>query len=175
MSARKTEGLVMWLSKNSQLAVTVLMEIGLHEHAGPVSLAVIQSRRPISTTRLEQTFSKLRRAQLVESTRGPGGGYVLAMAAEKISVADIVLAIEPPDIHTDKLPDALVSDGIWRQLKQKIQLELQGISLRQLLGAQGLEDAQRSRFADQAMGLRAVSPSRPDMPWWPVPSLISAS
>jgi hypothetical protein len=44
-----------------------------------------------------------------------------------------------------------------------------------LLGAQRLEDAQRSRFADQAMGLRAVSPSRPDMPWWPVPSLISAS
>ena len=93
----------MRLSKDSQLAVTVLVEVGLHEHDGPVSLAAIQSRHDISTTRLEQVFSKLRRAQMVDSTRGPGGGYCLAMASEKISMADIVLAIEPADASVGKV------------------------------------------------------------------------
>jgi Rrf2 family iron-sulfur cluster assembly transcriptional regulator len=165
----------MRLSKDSQLAVTVLVEVGLHEHDGFVSLAAIQSRQDISTTRLEQVFSKLRRAQMVDSTRGPGGGYCLAMASEKISLADIVLAIEPADDSEGKVQNSSVIDRLCQQLNQKIQQELQGISLRQLMAAQRLEDAQRSRLHGQAMRLRAVSPSRPDMPWWPVPSVISAS
>jgi Rrf2 family iron-sulfur cluster assembly transcriptional regulator len=165
----------MRMSKDSQLAVTVLMEVGLHEHEGPVSLVAIQSRHDISTTRLEQVFSKLRRSHLVDSTRGPGGGYCLAMASEKISLADIVAAIEPAEPSTSQAQDLLVSDRLWRQLNKKIQQELESISLRQLLGAQRLEDAKRRRPVDQPMGLRAVRPSRPDMPWWPVPSAISAS
>lgn len=165
----------MRLSKDSQLAVTVLVEVGLHERDGPVSLAAIQSRHEISTTRLEQVFSKLRRANLVDSTRGPGGGYCLAMASEKISLADIVSVIEPVDPHSEKSHIDSVGDRVFQQLNQKIQQELQGINLRQLLAAQRLEDAQRTRLDDQAMGLRAVRPSRPDMPWWPVPSEISAS
>ena len=165
----------MRMSKDSQLAVTVLMEVGLHEHEGPVSLAAIQSRHDISTTRLEQVFSKLRRSQLVDSTRGPGGGYCLAMASEKISLADIVEAMEPAEPSTSQAQDFLVSDRLWQQLNQKIQQELQRISLRQLLSAQRAEDAKHSRLELQPMGLRAVRPSRPDMPWWPVPSAISAS
>ena len=165
----------MRMSKDSQLAVTVLMEVGLHEHKGPVSLAAIQSRHDLSTTRLEQIFSKLRRSHLVESTRGPGGGYCLAMASEKISLADIVEAMEPAEPSTSQAQDFLVSDRLWQQLHQKIQRELQNISLRQLLSAQRAEDAKHSRLELQPMGLRAVRPSRPDMPWWPVPSAISAS
>lgn len=165
----------MRMGKDSQLAVTVLMEVGLHEHEGPVSLAAIQSRHDISTTRLEQVFSKLRRSHLVDSTRGPGGGYCLAMASEKISLADIVAAIEPPESITGQAQDFVVSDRLWQQLNQKIQRELQSISLRQLLGAQRAEDAKHSRLVLQPMGLRAVRPSRPDMPWWPLPSAISAS
>ena len=164
----------MRMSKDSQLAVTVLMEVGLHEHEGPVSLAAIQSRHDISTTRLEQVFSKLRRSHLVDSTRGPGGGYCLAMASEKISVADIVLAMEPAEAGLSATPNFLVSDRLWQQLNQKIHQELQGISLRQLLGAQRLENAQHQTRNAQA-GLRAVRPNKPDMPWWPVPSAISAS
>jgi Rrf2 family iron-sulfur cluster assembly transcriptional regulator len=165
----------MRMGKDSQLAVTVLMEVGLHEHEGPVSLAAIQSRHDISTTRLEQVFSKLRRSHLVDSTRGPGGGYCLAMASEKISLADIVAAIEPPESITGQAQDFVVSDRLWQQLNQKIQRELQSISLRQLLGAQRAEDAKHSRLVLQPIGLRAVRPSRPDMPWWPLPSAISAS
>mgnify|MGYP006182709947 CR=1 FL=1 len=133
----------MRMSKDSQLAVTVLMEVGLHEHEGPVSLAAIQSRHDISTTRLEQVFSKLRRSHLVDSTRGPGGGYCLAMASEKISVADIVLAMEPAEAGLSATQEFLVSDRLWQQLNQKIHQELQGISLRQLLGAQRIQQGQR--------------------------------
>jgi len=167
----------MRMSKDSQLALTVLMEVGLHEHEGPVSLAAIQSRHDLSTTRLEQVFSKLRRSQLVDSTRGPGGGYCLAMAmaSEKISLADIVEAMEPAESSTGQAQDFLVHDRLWQQLHQKIQRELQNINLRQLLSAQRAEDAKRIRLELQPMGLRAVRPSRPDMPWWPVPSAISAS
>ncbi len=165
----------MRMGKDSQLAVTVLMEVGLHEHEGPVSLAAIQSRHDISTTRLEQVFSKLRRSHLVDSTRGPGGGYCLAMASEKISLADIVAAIEPPESITGQAQYFVVNDRLWQQLNQKIQRELQSISLRQLLGAQRAEDAKHSRLELQPIGLRAVRPSRPDMPWWPLPSAISAS
>lgn len=104
----------MRLSKDSHLAVTVLVDVGLHQHSGPVSLAAIQSRHDLSTTRLEQVFSKLRRANLLDSTRGPGGGYCLVTASEKISMADIVWAIEPLDPNTDKAHDPSVSERVWR-------------------------------------------------------------
>lgn len=169
----------MRMSKLSQLAVTVLIEVGLREHEGPVSLAVIQSSLAISTTRLEQVFSKLRQSQLVDSTRGPGGGYCLADASEKISVADIVLAMEPmeatPDTLSDRGQDTSVSHRLWCAINQKILHELQNISLRQLLSAQRNEAAGQSKLLDQAVDLRATMPSRPETPWWPVPSVMSAS
>lgn len=165
----------MRMSKESQLAVTVLMEVGLYEHEGPVSLAAIQSRHDISTTRLEQVFSKLRRSQLVDSTRGPGGGYCLAVASEKISLLDIVLCVDPADPEVHSAIEPSVADRLWLQLNQKIQQELQSISLRQLLSAQRQQDAQRSRSEVHSRGLRAVKPSSPDIPWWPVPSVMSAS
>lgn len=165
----------MRMSKESQLAVTVLMEVGLHEHEGPVSLAAIQSRHDISTTRLEQVFSKLRRSQLVDSTRGPGGGYCLAVASEKISLLDIVLCVDPADPEVHSAIEPSVADRLWLQLNQKIQQELQSISLRQLLSAQRQQDAQRSRSEVHSRGLRAVKPRSPDIPWWPVPSVMSAS
>lgn len=165
----------MRMSKHSQLAVTVLIEVGLHEHEGPVSLMAIRSRLAVSTTRLEQVFSKLRQAHLVDSTRGPGGGYGLAVASEQISVADIVLAMEPLDMIEDPLEQASVSHRLWHLLNLKILQELQNINLRQLLTAQRQEDAKQARLAAQSLGLRAVNPSSPDMPWWPVPSVMSAS
>ena len=62
--------------------------------SGPVSLSAISERHQISLSYLEQLFSKLRQHQLVESTRGPGGGYSLARSAEKITMADIVSAVD---------------------------------------------------------------------------------
>ena len=134
----------MRMSKRSQLAVTALVEVALHEDEGPVSLVAIQSRHNITKTRLEQIFSKLRQFHLVDSTIGPGGGYSLAVAAEQIRVADIVLAMEPLDIFLETGEPSSVSDRLWLQLNQKLMQDLRNITLRQLVNAQRLEDAKQA-------------------------------
>ena len=84
----------MRLSTKGRFAVTAMIDVALRENAGPVSLADIAARHQISLSYLEQMFSKLRQRGLVESTRGPGGGYTLARGAEAITVADIIGAVE---------------------------------------------------------------------------------
>lgn len=135
----------MRMSKRSQLAVTALVEVALREGEGPLSLVAIQFRHNITKTRLEQIFSKLRQSHLVDSTIGPGGGYSLAMEAEQISVADIVLAMEPSDTFLQVGEAASVSDRLWLQLNQKMMQDLQSISLKQLVNAQSLEDAKQKQ------------------------------
>jgi Rrf2 family iron-sulfur cluster assembly transcriptional regulator len=73
-----------------------MLDLALREAAGPVTLAGISERQGISLSYLEQLFGKLRRAQLVDSVRGPGGGYTLAKLAGRISVADIITAVDEP-------------------------------------------------------------------------------
>jgi len=73
----------MRLSTKSRFAVTAMIDVALREDHGPVALAAISARHQISLSYLEQLFSKLRQSELVESTRGPGGGYSLARSAEK--------------------------------------------------------------------------------------------
>ena len=65
----------MRLTTKGRFAVTAMIDLALREHSGPVALAAISSRQQISLSYLEQLFGKLRRHELVESTRGPGGGY----------------------------------------------------------------------------------------------------
>ena len=62
----------------------------------PVSLRDISESQGISLPYLEQLFAKLRRAGIVNSTRGPGGGYYLAQSAEKTIIADIITAVDEP-------------------------------------------------------------------------------
>ncbi|MDP9900602.1 Rrf2 family transcriptional regulator [Variovorax ginsengisoli] len=86
----------MRLTTKGRFAVTAMIDVALHGRSGPVTLSAISQRQHISMSYLEQLFGKLRRHKLVESTRGPGGGYSLARKTEAISVADIVLSIEDP-------------------------------------------------------------------------------
>ena len=65
----------MRLTTKGRFAVTAMIDLGLRQSAGPVTLAAISQRQQISLSYLEQLFGKLRRNALVESTRGPGGGY----------------------------------------------------------------------------------------------------
>jgi Rrf2 family iron-sulfur cluster assembly transcriptional regulator len=73
-----------------------MIDLALREHNGPVTLAGISQRQKISLSYLEQLFGKLRRHELVESTRGPGGGYTLGRVAKDITVADIIFAVDEP-------------------------------------------------------------------------------
>jgi Rrf2 family transcriptional regulator, iron-sulfur cluster assembly transcription factor len=86
----------MRLTTKGRFAVTAMIDLGLRSTNGPVALAAISGRQQISLSYLEQLFGKLRRAELVESTRGPGGGYSLGRPASAITVADIIVAVDEP-------------------------------------------------------------------------------
>lgn len=86
----------MRLTTKGRFAVTAMLDLALREANGPVTLAGISERQGISLSYLEQLFGKLRRAQLVDSVRGPGGGYTLARTIDEISVADIIVAVDEP-------------------------------------------------------------------------------
>ena len=68
----------MRLTTKGRFAVTAMIDVAMHGTNGPVTLAAVSERQKISLSYLEQLFGKLRRAGLVDSVRGPGGGYSLA-------------------------------------------------------------------------------------------------
>ena len=73
-----------------------MIDVAMHGTGAPVTLAAVSERQKISLSYLEQLFGKLRRHGLVESVRGPGGGYNLANSADSVSVADVILAVDEP-------------------------------------------------------------------------------
>ena len=86
----------MGLTIADQAAVCALVDVALHQKNGPVALAGISERLRLSDAYLECIFLKLRSHWLVAKIRGVNGGYSLARSADRITVADIVLAIEKP-------------------------------------------------------------------------------
>ncbi len=86
----------MRLGTKGRYAVMAMTDLARHGRAKPVTLAEIASRQEISLAYLEQIFAALRRRGLVSSVRGPGGGYRLGRAADAISVADVVCAVDEP-------------------------------------------------------------------------------
>src|SRR2546428_13711418 len=87
---------IMRLTTKGRFAVPAMVDLALRQNRGPVTLAAISERQHISLSYLEQLFGKLRRATLVSSVRGPGGGYNLARGLQEISGADIVTAVAEP-------------------------------------------------------------------------------
>jgi len=129
----------MRLSTKSRFAVTAMIDVALREDRGPVSLAAISERHHISLSYLEQLFSKLRQQALVESTRGPGGGYSLARSADKITMADIVSAVDASadsESASGSEADSWMSSDLWSTLNEKMLAHLQSITLRQLVAEQ---------------------------------------
>lgn len=86
----------MKLTTKGRYAVTAMLDLALHDGQGPINLADIARRQEISLAYLEQLFAKLRRNSLVESARGPGGGYRLKRPADEISVQDVIAAVDEP-------------------------------------------------------------------------------
>lgn len=133
----------MRLTTKGRFAVTAMIDLALREQQGAVPLAAISARQKISLSYLEQVFSGLRRAQLVESTRGPGGGYTLARSAADISVADIFLAIDPDSAtgqhksgHDHGSDGHPMTDVLWQKLSVHMLQYMETISLRELVDEQ---------------------------------------
>lgn len=100
------EKVAMKLSTKGRYAVTALADIALHGGAGPVALAEISERQDVSLAYLEQLFVRLRRAGIVASVRGPGGGYVLARPAGELRVSEVMVAV-------DERLNAMGCSGNW--------------------------------------------------------------
>ena len=83
----------MRLTTKGRYAVTAILDIAQHGNDSPVAISSVSSRQGISQSYLEQLFSKLKKAMLVRSIRGPGGGYELALNPDAISVSDILTAV----------------------------------------------------------------------------------
>jgi Rrf2 family iron-sulfur cluster assembly transcriptional regulator len=130
----------MRMSTKSRFAVQAMIDLALRERSGPVALAQIANRQGVSLSYLEQLFSRLRRAGLVESTRGPGGGYTLGRRPADISAADIVNAVEDE-------PNEAAADQERMQLTRELWAELDAVMLRHLatVPLQQLVDEQRAR------------------------------
>ena len=129
----------MRLTTKGRFAVTAMMDVAMHGGSGPVTLAAVSSRQRISLSYLEQLFGKLRRSGLVESVRGPGGGYNLAKPQDSLSVADIILAVDEPIAATrcktgstkgcTKTGARCVTHDLWEELGQQIHVFLSSVSL----------------------------------------------
>ncbi len=105
---------------------------------GTVTLGAISERQNISLTYLEQLFSRLRKAGLVLSIRGPGGGYRLARPATGIRISDIMRAVEEPvsatrcDDHSDTGcmgEERCITHDLWSALNHHIEDFLDSINL----------------------------------------------
>ncbi|MCG2633375.1 MAG: Rrf2 family transcriptional regulator [Gammaproteobacteria bacterium] len=131
----------MRLTTKARYAVTAMLDLALHAGEGPVTLAGISSRQGISLSYLEQLFSRLRKSELVKSSRGPGGGYTLAKPADKISVVDVVTSV---DERVDSTGcngqrncrgenQACLTHDLWQDLSDQIYSFLSDISLGELV------------------------------------------
>jgi Rrf2 family iron-sulfur cluster assembly transcriptional regulator len=130
----------MRLTTKGRYAVTAMLDLALHYDQGAVTLAEIAKRQGISLSYLEQLFARLRRNGLVDSVRGPGGGYNLAHDPAKISVADIIVAINEnidarrcggkANCHGD---ERCLTHELWEELSDRIHSFLNSISLADLV------------------------------------------
>lgn len=140
----------MKLSTKGRYAVMAMADLARMGAEGPVTLSDIASRQEISLSYLEQLFAKLRRAGIVKSARGPGGGYRLARAASETRVADIMLAVEEP-VDVTRCRHQVrgcmtggarcITHDLWDELGRQIHLFLAGVSL---------DDVIRQRVAGRA-------------------------
>jgi Rrf2 family iron-sulfur cluster assembly transcriptional regulator len=133
----------MRLTTKGRFAVTAMIDVAMHSGKGPVTLAGVSERQKISLSYLEQLFGKLRRHGLVESVRGPGGGYNLARPADNVSVADVILAVDEPIDATqcggkeNCLDDKrCMTHELWANLNAHIFSFLRSVTLEQLVRAQ---------------------------------------
>lgn len=129
----------MKLSTKGRYGVMAMVDLAQFAAMGPVALAEVAERQEISLSYLEQLFAKLRRAGLVTSARGPGGGYKLAYAAEEIRIADVIAAVDEPIRTTGCKPGTAkgcvqrssrcVTHDLWEELGQQIHAYLNSVSL----------------------------------------------
>lgn len=129
------------LSTKGQYGVRAMYEIAHSGMEKPVTIRHISAKQDVSIAYLEQILNKLRRAGLVRSIKGPGGGYILARSPSDISIASILNELEGPVTLTSCLDpkegctrvDTCVTRVLWSSLGRQIEAFLKTITLNDLL------------------------------------------
>jgi len=151
----------MRLTTKGRYAVTAVLDLAFHQDKGPVSLAAISERQAISLSYLEQLFSKLRRNDIVASTRGPGGGYSLKRDADEISVSSIIMAVD----ESVKMSACDAGEGcenvhrclthdLWQDLSNEIRGFLDGITLAGMMDNKRVKEVS---IRQDSIGMRRCS------------------
>jgi len=147
-----------------------MLDLALHGGRAPVSLADIAARQHISLAYLEQLFGKLRRAGLVGSVRGPGGGYRLARELDAVYVAEIIGAVDE-SVDTTRCQGAgdchggetCLTHSLWEDLSEQILGFLRGVSLADLVArgeVRRIAGFQGSRQGGKRRGKACAKPTR---------------
>lgn len=130
----------MRLTTKGRYAVTSILDLALHQDRGPIPLAGISERQDISLSYLEQLFAQLRRRGLVQSVRGPGGGYHLGKDAASISVAEVIEAVNETTDATRcqgagdcQKGETCLTHHLWMDLSDQIRAFLGDITLADLV------------------------------------------
>lgn len=141
----------MRLTTKGRFAVTAMMDLALRGQDGPVALAGVSERQKISLSYLEQLFGKLRRDRLVDSVRGPGGGYCIARPLDRVTVADIIRAVDEPLDATqcggreNCLDDQrCMTHDLWSSLNARMYDYLTSVTLADLVVRQREKEAKSS-------------------------------
>lgn len=148
----------MRLTTKGRYAVTAMLDLALHSASAPITLSDISQRQGISLSYLEQLFSRLRKQGLVNSTRGPGGGYRLGRDAAEINVADVITAVDESvdatrcgGMQNCQGDQRCLTHELWCELSDQIYHFLQGISLGDLVQRGGIQEV--AAIQDQRIGM----------------------
>lgn len=135
-----------------------IVDLAMRRNQKPVPLSDIAERQDISLSYLEQMFSRLRRAKLVRSVRGPGGGYLLARAPSEMRVSDIFLAVEDqsrekacspgmPSLCAGR-PDKCATHDLWAELGNEVYKYLSSVTIADVMaGGSRAQAVQADAFA----------------------------
>jgi Rrf2 family protein len=153
----------MQISTKGRYALRAMIDLGLHMDQGPVLRKDIAERQEISFHYIGQLFVTLRKAGFVESIKGPGGGYILAKRADKISAGDIIRTVEGPIALAhcvapqEEIPchrvNSCVTHLLWKRLSDKVAEVLDSVTLKDL--------CDQARELERALTNRASNPLLP--------------
>jgi Rrf2 family iron-sulfur cluster assembly transcriptional regulator len=154
----------MKLTSKGRYAVTAMLDVSMHSQRGPVSLADISERQEISLSYLEQLFSRLRRENLVESVRGPGGGYLLGHSANEISIGAVIRAVDESVDATRcrgqsdcQGGDRCLTHNLWEGLSERISVFLDGITLGELMAQKDVKQVAERQDKNKYLNKIAAS------------------
>lgn len=159
----------MRLTTKGRFAVAAMIDVALHSRDKPVNLGTISVRQEVSLSYLEQLFTRLRQHGLVKSTRGPGGGYSLGRPAAKITVADIIFAVDDPVSEHEAAQDGssrITTPDLWASLGRQMVDYLDSVNLQSLVAEQLVRGVQVQNV-QASKPLPSIQRAKPVLPQVP--------